>query len=125
MKYQPEVYAQVLIEGLKSKNNSEENSFIKKFANSIKKNGDLPKIKKIIEAIERRIVKKDGGRVIEIEFARTVSETALAKLTGQFTKKDIIKTKINEQLVAGVRITIDGEQELDNSLQKKLAKIFK
>jgi len=94
------------------------------FLKLLKKTGDIKHSKKIIEAIHKKIVNERGGKWVNVEVAR---ESALKKekLKHSFSEKDHVDFKINPELVAGVRITIDGESELNNSLHSKLNKLFK
>ena len=94
------------------------------FVKLLKKTGDIKHSKKIIEAIHKKLVNEKGGEWVNVETARGA---ALKKETfrHKFSEKDHVDFKINPELVAGVRITIDGESELNNSLQNKLNKLFK
>lgn len=94
------------------------------FVKLLKKTGDIKHSKKIIEAVYKKLVNEKGGKWVNVETAR---ESALKqeKLKYNFSEKDYIDFKINPELVAGIRITINGEEELNNSLQSKLNKLFK
>ena len=107
MKYTPRLYAQAFLE---SKPDT------KRFLSVVAKNGDLSKIDKIVAAIEELQTRQQGGRVVDLEFAR---DTDMAKKF-KFKEKDLVRTRISPSLVAGVRITIDGTQEFDNSFKKKI-----
>lgn len=111
MKYAPDIYAQAFLETKPD---------LKRFLEVVAKNGDFSRIDAILAATEKRIVHEHGGRMIELEYARQSAESNKFK----FTAKDRVHTSINPSLVAGVRITIDGEQEFDGSLQHKLQKLF-
>ena len=95
------------------------------FVKLLKKTGDIKFAGKIIEGIFKKLVKNDEGRWVRIETARELKEAASKSLKDRFTKKDHLTFDVNPELVAGVRITVDGEEELDNSLQNKLNKLFK
>ena len=118
MKYAPKIYAQAFLEALPAGEAGK--PFIKRFLQVIEKNGDSARLDKIVEAIEELETKKQGGRMIHIELARNPE---LAKQF-KFQSKDNVKVSVNPSLVAGVRITIDGEQQFDGSLIRKLNKIF-
>lgn len=94
------------------------------FVKLLKKTGDIKHSKKVIEAIHKKLVNEKGGKWVNIETAR---ESALRKekLKHNFSEKDHLDFKINPELVAGARITINGEEELNNTLQNKLNKLFK
>jgi len=89
----------------------------------LKKTGDIRHANKITEAIHKKLVNEKGGKWVNVEVAR---DTALKKekFRYKFSDKDHIDFNINSELVAGVRITINGEEELNNSLQGKLNKLF-
>ena len=90
----------------------------------LKKTGDIKHFNKIVEAIHKKLVNEKGGKWINIETAR---ESALKKekIKHNFSEKDYIDFKINPELVAGMRVTVDGEEELDNTLNQKLKNLFR
>lgn len=120
MKYSPDQYARAFIEVFKEVPKDERLGVLKRFIKLVAKNGDLARSSKIIEAVENILIKKNGGRLIEIDVARSV-RIAMQKL---FSSKDKVVLHINSELIAGMRITIDGERELDNTLKRKLEKIL-
>lgn len=94
------------------------------FMKLLQKTGDIRHSKKILEAIHKKLVNEKGGKWVNVETARE-SVLKKEKLKHNFSEKDHIDFKIDSELVAGVRIMIDGESELNNSLQNKLNKLFK
>ena len=111
MKYSPAIYAKVFLETKPD---------IGRFLQVVEKKGDFGRIDKIVEAIEDLTTKEQGGRVVHLEFAR---ETDLAKKL-KFEPNDLVRVSINPSLVAGVRITVDGVKELDNSFRRKISNLF-
>ena len=111
MKYAPSIYARAFWE---SKPDS------RKFLKAVGKNGDFARIDHIVAALENYTTKKNGGRVIHLEVAR--DQKLIEKF--KFTAKDRVRVSINPSLVAGIKISIDGERELDMSLTRKLNKLF-
>ena len=97
---------------------------ISSFARLLKKTGDIKNAKKIFEAIHKKLVNQKGGKWISVETARE-SASAEKLLKTKFSAKDHVEYSINQDLVAGTRITVNGEEELNNSLQSKLNKLFK
>ena len=95
------------------------------FVKLLKKTGDIRHAGKIVEAIDKKLIKQKGGHWVNIESARELPKTGRQSLINKFSGKDHIDFKINPELVAGVRITVDGEEEMDNSLNNKLNKLFK
>ena len=82
----------------------------------VEKHGDMGRLEKILAEIEKLVVKEAGGRMINMEFARKTDMVEKFK----FKPHDSVHVSINPLLVAGVRITIDGSTEFDNSLVRKI-----
>ncbi|MCX6720496.1 MAG: F0F1 ATP synthase subunit delta [Candidatus Staskawiczbacteria bacterium] len=82
------------------------------------------KAKEILELVEDMLLQKQGKRKITFETARK-STPSQNKLLEKFVKKgDILKEKINPELIAGVKIVINEERQFDNSMQSKLNNIL-
>jgi len=123
MKYSPKSYAVALSSVLEK--SKEEKHVFTNFLKTVKKNGDQKILHKILDAFKKIEIKKHGGSHIKIEFAREPLKDQLKSITKKFKSQDWIETSLNPALVAGVRVTIDGEREIDNSLARKLHKLFK
>lgn len=122
MKYAPELYAEAFIQALdESAEHASRDALVARLLAVIEKNGDNARKGKILNAVRRAFIKKRGGREITIETARAQQHIDLGHY---FTKEDEIETRVNTDLIAGVRITIDGERELDTSLHRKLSRMF-
>ena len=92
----------------------------KDFLRVIEKNGDFSRLDKIVTAIEELVTRESGGRMIHLEFARDVGDIKKFK----FKPKDHVRMSINPSLIAGVRITVDGSSELDESFKRKVNQLF-
>ncbi len=90
---------------------------VKQFLRILQRNGDMKKAKEIIVWAEKMVLEKRGNQKI-------VVETARPQKIGLGKKGDVVEEKVNPSLVAGVKITINGEKQLDFSLKNKLEKIF-
>src|SRR3989344_2733879 len=115
MRYNPAIYAKAFWEVKPDP---------ARFLDIVKKNGDLGGVKKIIAAIAGREAKAHGGHIVNVEFARAMPAEVMEKITKRFKAHDLVTVNISPSLVAGVRITIDNEKELDASLQRKLNKLW-
>lgn len=124
MKYKPEDYAKALLAVLREKKIPEHKA-VERFIALVRKNGDQRLFPKIIETVETLQTKEAGGTVVHLEFAREASTVLHHKLNTVFGEKDRVKTSYNQRLIAGARVVIDGEQEWDYSLERKLRKLFK
>ncbi len=106
MKYKAKEYARAIVQAKKFN--------LQNFLRLLEKNGDVKKLKEIVV-----LIGKMKYRNVVIETARNV------KTNWRFGKNDRVEEKINPELVAGARITINGEKQLDFSLKNKLDKVFK
>ncbi len=124
MRYSPELYAKAFLETVAVASGKKQPEMLFRFVEVIRKNGDSPLIKKIFRQVQEAIIKKQGAKIITLEFAREIPKALVAKLRNYFSKKDHIKQVIREDLVAGVRVLVDNEKELDLTMRKKLKKLF-
>lgn len=111
MKYSAKQYARAII-GAKKFNAAN-------FFRALEKNGDTKKLKEITVLVEKMLLAKTGNKKITLETARPLQkEIRVGK------KGDVVEEKINPDLIAGMKIMVDGERQLDFSLLKKLNEIF-
>ena len=97
---------------------------IKRLMSLLAKKGDAHRAKDVLREFEKLEVSKNGGKLVEVEFARAQGVKEREKVLTQFGAKDRVVTKISPELVAGTRITVDGERELDVSLAGKMRALF-
>lgn len=121
MKYKSKIYAKALIDIVTDKK-VDQSKIIGRFFKLLEKNGDMKKVKEIVALAEKLFFKKTGKKKIVLETARDIKIKNL--LNNIFGLNNFIVEKINPEIVAGVKIIVDGEQQLDFSLQSKLDKIF-
>ena len=123
MRYKPEIYAKTLTEVLFEKKAGDA-EIAKNFLKAVRKNGDWASLPKILRAVEERLVYARGGKLVLVESAGKLPDSYAAKFLEKFTKKDKIEFKLSPSLIAGVRLTLNGEQELDMSFKQKLRRLF-
>ncbi|MFH0890476.1 MAG: F0F1 ATP synthase subunit delta [Candidatus Liptonbacteria bacterium] len=125
MKYRPKIYASALAEIAGGKISAErESGVIEKFLELVGKNGDTASLPKIIAATEKILRAKDGIRRVVLESARELSPGQKKSLLDLVREDDLIEEKINPDLIAGVKVTVDEERQLDFSLRRKLDRLF-
>lgn len=124
MRHSPNAYAEAFLEALKA-SPREEASLAKGLVRTAMKYGDGGTLKKILKAIEERLVKQSGGRMVDVEVARELSPELLTKIKNSFQDSDRVSVKVNPALVAGMRATIDEEWEVDASMSTKIKKLFR
>ena len=82
------------------------------------------KSKEILDLAGDFVLQKQGKRKITFETARKATAEQKKLLESIVKKGDIIKEKINPELVAGIKIIINDSKQFDASMQSKLQKIF-
>ncbi|OGZ70236.1 MAG: hypothetical protein A2904_00745 [Candidatus Staskawiczbacteria bacterium RIFCSPLOWO2_01_FULL_33_9] len=125
MKYKSKEYAKALVWLiLKEKSPVQEKKLTDNFLKLLEKNGDNIKIKEILNLTETLFFKQTGRKKIILETARKMSSKQKDLFSHLVKKGDIVQEKINEDLIAGVKIIINNEKQIDFSMQKKLQNIF-
>ncbi|OGZ66972.1 MAG: hypothetical protein A3D34_00225 [Candidatus Staskawiczbacteria bacterium RIFCSPHIGHO2_02_FULL_33_16] len=122
--YKVKIYAEALVESILDKKNSANSEKItENFLKILVKNQDLKKAGEIINLASTLLLKKTNNNKIIFETARKIDKKDISK---SFTKKgDIVEEKINNKIVAGIKIIVDNNRQLDFSLSAKLQSIFK
>ena len=91
---------------------------------SVKRNNDVRKLSAIARAVGMKLTRRAGGDDITITSARALSEHQRDEFIKTLKKNDAIHFDIDPALHAGVRISKNGEEELDTSLARKIARLF-
>ena len=118
------LYATALAEILAEKK-FDEKKVTSNFVKLLVSAGLEKKSKEILELAEEILLTKRGNKKIVIESARKITAGQRKVLDGIALKGDMVKEKINPELVAGVRITVNGNKQFDGSMKRKLERIFK
>jgi F0F1-type ATP synthase delta subunit len=132
MKYKVKDYAKALAEILSAKNSPtsgvgvkvDEKKLSAGFIKLLEKQGDLGKAKEILEKAEMFLAKKAGKKSITFETARKLSDHQKKAFSKFIEKGDVIKEKINPDLIAGIKVVVDGDRQIDYSMKNKINKIF-
>lgn len=124
MKHKPIDYARAFAKAASKKLTKEaQTELVRRFVALVIRNHDTFQFKKILTAAEQILREISGQRKIVIETAREQ-----AGLKSRFEKMlrpdDIVQIKITPELIAGVRITINDELVFENTVRRKLNKIF-
>lgn len=120
MPYAPKDYAQALI-AASGNEHAMQNLF-----KIIRKNGDWSRREKIVAAIEVATRKKSGRSLATIVSARPLTSAQSRMLEGRFPKEQFdYEHKINLEFIAGVRVEVDGESQIDSTLASSLRKVFR
>lgn len=99
----------------------------KKIASNLMKilvnSGLEEKSKNILSLAEDFILASQGKRKIIFETARQATPSQRKLIDSIAKKGDKVKEKINPDLIAGIKIIINGSKQLDASIQHKLRSI--
>ena len=91
---------------------------------AIRENSDTTRADKIVAAIESEVVRSRGERQVRCEIAREISDDLKSDIKKSLKSDDHVEFVVNPELVAGTRITFDGELQLDRSFKAKLKRCF-
>ncbi len=93
------------------------------FFKVLEKNRQLKNAKKIVELAQKYYLEKKGNKSVLLETARKTDVKSVLKSI--LKNGDAVEEKINPELIAGIKVIINNEKQLDFSLHKKLQEIFK
>jgi len=96
----------------------------KNFITIVKKYDALKKSATILDEAGRIKMRAEGRRRVLIQTARPLPQEKLAGMKKLFRDKDVVSEKTDPTLIAGVKITINDEEMLDNTLKRKLENLF-
>ena len=91
----------------------------------VKKRNTPEQVRRIFKVAEGVFTRSIGRKKIVIETARPLTGKNLAVAQALFGHGETIIFKINPEVIAGMKITVDEDQTIDGTLARKLKKIFK
>lgn len=121
-KNRTKLYAKALAEAILNKK-SEGNKVSDNFVKLLVKTGQIKKAKEILNLAQDIILAKQGKRKITLQTARKMTESQKKLMDGFIKDGDVVKEKIDPDLIAGIKIIINDAKQYDASLQSKLQKI--
>ena len=122
MKYKSKQYAETLVEIMI--NGKDNKKLISGFLEFVKKNRYEKKLKEILKLAEILYFKKTGHKKVVLETAR-LQNFKNSELVNNIVKKgDLVVEKINKELIAGIKIVVNNERQLDFSMLRKLQEII-
>ncbi len=119
------IYAKALAEIISKKiTPAEEKKITDNFLKLLVKNGKENKGVQIIALTRELLLRQSGNQKIILETARKIVQSQKDLLKSMAKEGDIIEEKINSELIAGVKIIINNEKQLDQTLFKKINNLF-
>ncbi len=107
-----------------SKKEIDEKKVVNNFVKLLVSSGYEGKSKEILSLAEDIILAKQGKNKITFETARTTTASQKKILEKIVIKGDVVKEKINTELIAGLKLIINDSKQFDASMQSKLQKII-
>ena len=120
------LYAKVLAEIISKKGGvsaTDEKKIVNNFVKLLVSSGFEKKSKEILELTEDLLLVKRGKKKVTFETARKITAGQKKMMDGFIDKGDVVKQKINPELIAGIKIIINDSRQFDSSMQSKLNKI--
>ena len=120
MKYSVHDYAKALAAVIRDPATKPEVA-TKHFLALIRRNGDEMQLSKIVKEAARLA---GGVREVVVASARPLSKTQQQLVKNFLKPSDRVQYEIDPGLVAGVKIVVNDEMQLDGTLKAKLDKLF-
>ncbi len=117
------LYAKAFRKALDENKISEE-ELVRNLFHAVLRRGQIAHWPRITRRVWEELVHYHKGRWITVETARPLAAAQRKKIEKAFSEKDYIEERVRPELIAGMRIRVDGEQEFDGSLKRKLDTMF-
>lgn len=124
MRYSPTLLAKAFLVVSHKTPQNKDGQIIKNFLNVAAKYGGASYLKKTMGEIERLARQERGLKQISINSARPLPRKLVTAITSNFHKNDEVRESISPELIAGIKIVIDNELSIDNTLKRKLETLF-
>lgn len=125
MAYTPKQYAESFVGAVTRAQGKDVDVAIQRFIALMRKNSDWSRRKKIVERIEDEWRKKEGRSLATIVSARPLTVGDRQKIRERFPEDRYdLKEEVRPEIMAGVRIEIDRESQIDATLAGIFKKMF-
>ena len=125
MTYPASWYAKAFAETVPEKKGKELETAIGRFLALIEKHGDWTRKNDILAACEAELRAREGKELLLVESARELEKSQKEMIEYSFpARRYDIAYRIDQSLGAGIRLTKNGSEQMDVSLNKILATIF-
>src|SRR3989344_1352795 len=119
MKYSAKQYAAALKLALKGKDAQQRREIIKRFLRILRKNRAGGKLSSILKDLEMQYMHDSGLSKVRVEAASPLSSKIKSEIEKIFGKKLYLEEKTNPELLAGLKILVDGEVFIDASAKPR------
>lgn len=124
MKYSTKQYASVLLSVLADKSEKDRKEVLRKFVAVLAKNRDLARLGAILRETEREYLRQTGMQKVLAESASPIDPSLRKEIEHAVGGKIWWQEKVNPELLAGIKILINGETLIDASGKRQIEKMF-
>ncbi len=124
MKYTPLQYAESLYEALKGKQGVEYTQVIQNFLHIVRKNHDYNLLNRIVRGYEKVFLARNGLKKVEVASASPLSENIKTEIKKIMGNALILEETINQELGAGITITVNDSLYIDASARTRIHNLF-
>jgi len=125
MRPTPTLFAKAFLAVIGETPEKKQATIVKNLVRSASKYGGEGYLRQISGEVLRLYRKERDIKKIMLYSARPLTKKLRLTLTKPFNKSDEVAEKIDTELIAGVKIIIDDELSLDNTMKRKLEVLFK
>lgn len=125
MTYPASSYGKAFVAVTSERKEKDFDAALERFLALVKKNGDWSRRKDILAACETEVRRYEGKKLLLVESARELSPEQKKSITKTFdANRYDMAYRIDPSLIGGIRLTRDGSEQMDASLQTILQTIF-
>lgn len=124
MTHSPKRYARALFEALDGKTGNDRKKLLKHFLFVLSRRGDSQKLTRILVELERVYLAKAKAKKVEVESADPISRNARENIAKTLGGKVFFAERVRPELLAGIKILVNGELLIDASASSLIRKMF-
>ena len=125
MRYRVAHYARVLHMTLKGKKREERRIALGRFLNVLRRNRDSSRLGLILAEVEKNYLREKGINKVRIESVSPLAERLRKEITSLYGTHTLVEEVEKPELIAGVKILVDGELLIDASVLRQLTRLFR
>ncbi len=124
MKYPAHAYGKALLD-LLEEYPERESEIIKGFWKTISASGDVAHAEKIFSSMKTMIARREGKAEIKVYSARPLSESNKKSIEDAFGGKARIESVVLPEIIAGIKMIVNGTVVVDATLKTKLRSLVR
>jgi F0F1-type ATP synthase delta subunit len=125
MTYTSRQYAEALYDVLLGKSIKTRSNILMRFQQILHKNHQTKLLNNILVQYEKVFLARENLRKVDVESASPLSAEVKKKIESRFDNKLLLTESVNENLIAGLTITIDDSLFIDASAKTFIHNLFR